>query len=174
VFLDGLSGVFNRRYFDQQIAIEWSRSSRNNLPLSLILLDVDFFKLYNDHYGHQAGDDALRLIAVTLKSCLRRPADLVARYGGEEFACVLPETSYEDALALAHELERKVRDRGIAHQASTTAPVITISVGIATREAGAVGDVQSLIGLADNLLYQAKHTGRGRVCGGVMAPEDIS
>jgi diguanylate cyclase (GGDEF)-like protein len=174
VFLDGLSGVFNRRYFDQQVAIEWSRAARNNLPLSLILLDVDFFKLFNDHYGHQAGDDALRLIAVTLKSCLRRPADLVARYGGEEFACVLPETSYEDALAMAHELERKVRERAIPHATSTAANVITISVGIATREAGAVGDAQSLIGLADNLLYQAKHTGRGRVCGGVMSPEEIS
>jgi diguanylate cyclase (GGDEF)-like protein len=174
VFLDGLSGVFNRRYFDQQIATEWSRAARNNQPLSLILLDVDFFKLFNDHYGHQAGDDALRLIAITLKSCLRRPADLVARYGGEEFACVLPETSYDDALALAHELERKVRERGIPHASSTAAPVITISVGIATREAGAVGDLQDLIGLADSLLYQAKHTGRGRVCGGVMATEVIS
>jgi len=174
VFLDGLSGVFNRRYFDQQIAIEWSRAARNDQPLSLILLDVDFFKLFNDRYGHQAGDDALRLIAVTLKSCLRRPADLVARYGGEEFACVLPETSYDDALALAHELERKVRERGIPHETSSTAAVVTISVGIATREAGAMGDVQSLIGLADNLLYQAKHSGRGRVVGGVMSPQELS
>jgi diguanylate cyclase (GGDEF)-like protein len=172
VFLDGLSGVFNRRYFDQQLAIESARSARNDLPLSLILLDVDFFKLYNDHYGHQAGDDALRLIAITLKSCLRRPADLVARYGGEEFACVLPETSYEDALGLANELERKVRERGIPHSVSAVAPVITISVGIATRAAGAKGDVQALVGLADSLLYEAKNTGRGRVVGGALTATD--
>ena len=93
--------------------------------------------------------------------------------GGEEFACVLPETSYEDALALAQELERKVRERSIPHETSSAAAVITISVGIATRAAGAMGDVQSLIGLADNLLYQAKHSGRGRVCGGVMSAEVV-
>ena len=168
VFLDGLSGVFNRRYFDQQISTEWARAARNNLPLSLILLDVDYFKLYNDHYGHQAGDDALRRIAVTLKSCLRRPADLVARYGGEEFACILPETSYDDALLLAQDLERKIREKEIPHADSTVAPVITISVGMATREPNTSGDVQSLIGLADCLLYEAKHSGRGRVCSAVM------
>jgi diguanylate cyclase (GGDEF)-like protein len=171
VFLDGLSGVFNRRYFDQQLATEWARSARNNSPLSLILLDVDFFKLYNDRYGHQAGDDALRTIAATLKSCLRRPADLVARYGGEEFACILPETSYEDALALAEELERRVRRLTIPHESSAVANVVTISAGIATRESDALGDAQALIGLADSLLYRAKNTGRGRVLGGVMSAE---
>jgi len=169
-FLDGLSGVFNRRYFDQQIGIEWARAARNNLPLSLILLDVDYFKLYNDRYGHQAGDDALRLIAITLKACLRRPADLVARYGGEEFACILPETSYEDALLLAQDLERKIRDKHIVHEDSDVCPFITISVGLATREPNTPSDVQSLIGLADELLYQAKHTGRGHVCSAIMSP----
>lgn len=169
VFLDGLSGVFNRRYFDQQLATEWARSARNNSPLSLILLDVDFFKLYNDRYGHQAGDDALRTIAVTLKSCLRRPADLVARYGGEEFACILPETSHEDALAMAQELERRVRRLSIPHESSSVDKVVTISAGIATRESDALGDAQGLIGLADSLLYRAKKTGRGRVLGGVMS-----
>ena len=169
VFLDGLTGVFNRRYFDQQISTEWSRSARNNTPLSLVLLDVDFFKLYNDRYGHQAGDDALRLIGNALKSCLRRPADLVARYGGEEFACILPETSYEDALAISNELETKIRSLAIAHLSSEAASVVTISVGLATRAGNADGDVTSLIGLADNLLYQAKHSGRARVCSGVLA-----
>ena len=170
VFLDGLSGVFNRRYFDQQITTECARAARNNLPLSLILLDVDYFKLYNDRYGHQAGDDALRQIASTLKSCLRRPADLVARYGGEEFACILPETSYDDALLLAQELERRVREARIVHEKSDVNPYITISVGLATREPNTGGDVQSLVGLADELLYKAKHTGRARVCSAVMAP----
>jgi diguanylate cyclase (GGDEF)-like protein len=168
VFLDGLTGVFNRRYFDQQISTEWARAARNNKPLSLILLDVDFFKLYNDRYGHQAGDDALRLVAHTLKSSLRRPADLVARYGGEEFACVLPETSHEDAQVIAEELERQIRTLGIPHQSSTVDTVITISVGLATRVGNTDDDVTSLIGLADKLLYQAKHTGRGQVCSGVL------
>ena len=163
-FLDGLSGVFNRRYFDQQIAIEWARATRNGSPLSLILLDVDHFKRYNDHYGHQAGDDALRLIAVTLKSCLRRPADLVARYGGEEFACVLPETSFDDALLVANELEQKIRAKKIPHATSDVHPHITISAGLASRDLLATGDLSGLIGRADQLLYQAKRTGRGRVC----------
>jgi len=174
VFLDGLSGVFNRRYFDQQISIEWGRSVRGNSPLSLILLDVDYFKLYNDHYGHQAGDDTLRLIAVTLKSALRRPADLVARYGGEEFACVLPETSFEDAMNLAGELERKVREKAIPHATSPVNKVVTVSLGVATREGNTDGDAPLLIGLADNQLYNAKHTGRGRVCGEVLAPKAAS
>jgi diguanylate cyclase (GGDEF)-like protein len=168
VFLDGLTGVFNRRYFDQQIATEWSRAGRSNEPLSLILLDVDFFKLYNDRYGHQAGDDALRLVASTLKNSLRRPADLVARFGGEEFACILPETSHDDAMVIAYDLERKIRELGIPHQSSTVDSMITISVGLATRVASSGNDVNELIGLADNLLYKAKHTGRGRVCSGIL------
>jgi diguanylate cyclase (GGDEF)-like protein len=169
VFLDGLTGAFNRRYFDQQICTEWGRAARNNTPLSLILLDVDFFKLFNDSYGHQAGDDALRAVANALKSCLRRPADLVARYGGEEFACVLPETSYLDALAIADELERKIRSLAIAHKNSNVAEVLTISLGLATRVGSSPSEVQDLIALADNLLYQAKHSGRGRVCSSVLA-----
>jgi diguanylate cyclase (GGDEF)-like protein len=169
VFLDGLTGVFNRRYFDQQVSTEWARAARNNKPLSLILLDVDFFKLYNDRYGHQAGDDALRLVAHALKTNLRRPADLVARYGGEEFACVLPETSFEDAQVIAEELERQIRTLGIPHQSSTVDSMITISVGLATRVSNTDDDVSSLIGLADKLLYQAKHTGRGMVCSGVLS-----
>jgi diguanylate cyclase (GGDEF)-like protein len=129
---------------------------------------VDFFKLYNDRYGHQAGDDALRTIAMALKSTLRRPADLVARYGGEEFACVLPDTSFEDAMTIAQELESKIRNQGIPHEKSTVDHVVTISLGLATRDGNTDGDVPALIGLADKLLYQAKHTGRGRVCGEVL------
>jgi len=168
VFLDGLSGVFNRRYFDQQIATEWARSVRNNSPLSLILLDVDYFKLYNDRYGHQAGDDALRMIAVTLKAALRRPADLVARYGGEEFACILPDTSFEDATTLANDLERKIRFLGIPHDKSTVDQVVTISLGLSTREGNTEGDSTGLIGQADSQLYKAKNSGRGKVCGEIL------
>ena len=173
VFLDGLTGAFNRRYFDQQISTEWGRAARTYTPLSLILLDIDFFKPFNDRYGHQAGDDALRAVANTLKACLRRPADLVARYGGEEFACVLPETSHQDALAIADELERQIRALAIAHKSSDVAGVITISLGLATHMGNSENDVQDLIALADKLLYRAKQSGRGRVCGHVLgtAPE---
>jgi diguanylate cyclase (GGDEF)-like protein len=168
VFLDGLTGVFNRRYFDQQIQTEWSRSLRSNEPLSLILLDVDFFKLFNDQYGHQAGDDALRRIALTLKAGLRRPADLVARFGGEEFACVLPETSHEDAMDISKRLESAVRALGIPHALSSCADVITISVGLATRVINTGTEAVDLISLADKMLYEAKHSGRARVCNSIL------
>ena len=169
VFLDGLTGVFNRRYFDQQIVTEWGRATRNNLPLSVILIDVDHFKRFNDRYGHQAGDDALRQTAHVLKTCLRRPADLVARYGGEEFACILPETSYDDAVGLAQELERQVRNQTLELDNPNIQASVTISAGLATRESLATGDVPALIGLADQLLYQAKAAGRARICSAVLA-----
>ncbi|MEO7108673.1 MAG: diguanylate cyclase [Rhodoferax sp.] len=165
VFLDGLSGVFNRRYFDQQLTVEGARAARSNTPLSLIMVDVDHFKLFNDRYGHQAGDDCLRQIALALKSGLRRPADLVARYGGEEFACILPDTGYEDALAMAKEMESMVRALKIPHAFSPFDGVVTASFGLGTRTVQATGDANALVGLADAQLYQAKQTGRGRVCG---------
>ena len=170
VFLDGLTGVYNRRYFDQQLAMEMARAVRNQSPLSLIMLDVDFFKRYNDRYGHLAGDDCLRQIAQTLKEGLRRPADLVARYGGEEFACILPETAFDDAMALATELEARVRANHIAHEASDAAKVVTISLGVAGRGGNTSTDANALLALADAQLYQAKHSGRGRVCGDLLAP----
>lgn len=164
VFMDGLTCVFNRRYFDQQLLTEMARAVRAQHPLSLIMLDVDFFKRFNDHYGHQAGDDCLRQVAQTLQQALRRPADLVARYGGEEFVCVLPETHFEQAMNLARELELSVRRKAIRH-ADSVADVVTISVGVAGFTAGASGDAASLVALADAQLYQAKASGRGRVCG---------
>ena len=165
VFLDGLTGVFNRRYFDQQLAMEMARAVRNQSPLSLIMLDVDFFKRFNDHYGHQAGDDCLRQIAATLKATLRRPADLVARYGGEEFACILPETDFNDAMAIAHDLEQQVRRQAIPHADSEAAAVVTISLGVAGRHAGTPADAGALLAAADTQLYKAKNAGRGRACG---------
>lgn len=165
VFLDGLSGVYNRRYFDQQLGVEWARAARNTTPLSVIMVDVDHFKLFNDRYGHQAGDDCLRQIALTLKAGLRRPADLVARYGGEEFACILPDTGFEDAMAMGQEMERMVRTHKIPHAFSPFDGVVTASLGLATRNVRADGDALALVGLADAQLYQAKQTGRGRVCG---------
>ncbi len=168
VFLDGLTGVFNRRYFDQQLGMEVARAVRNQSPLSLIMLDVDFFKRFNDHYGHQAGDDCLRQIAAALKTGLRRPADLVARYGGEEFACILPDTDFSDAMGIAHELEQQVRGLAIAHSDSGTASVVTISLGVAGRYAGTPGDADALVAAADAQLYKAKNAGRGRACGEIL------
>ena len=169
VFLDGLTGVFNRRYFDQQLATEMARALRAQKPLALIMLDVDFFKRFNDHYGHQAGDDCLRQVAQTLKASLRRPADLVARYGGEEFACVLPETEFEQAMTMARELEAGVRQKAIAHSHSDVAPVITVSLGVAGFTASASGDATALLALADAQLYLAKASGRGCVRGQQLA-----
>jgi diguanylate cyclase (GGDEF)-like protein len=165
VFLDGLSGVYNRRYFDQQLSIEWARAGRSHAPLSILMIDVDFFKLYNDRYGHQAGDDCLRQIAVTLKISLKRPADLVARYGGEEFACILPETAFDDAMILAKELEARIRALQLQHEASTAASFITVSIGLATQTVGSIGDAQALVRLADAQLYRSKQDGRARVSG---------
>jgi len=165
VFLDGLTGVFNRRYFDQQLITEFARAVRAQKPLAVIMLDVDFFKRFNDHYGHQAGDDCLRRVAQTLKETLRRPADLVARYGGEEFVCVLPETDYDQAMSLANELELSVRRKAISHADSAVASVVTVSLGVAGFTASALGDAATLVALADAQLYQAKAQGRGRVCG---------
>lgn len=165
VFLDGLTGVYNRRYFDQQLNIEVGRSVRSGSPLALIMLDVDFFKTFNDLYGHQSGDDCLKHIALALKKNLRRPADLVARYGGEEFACILPDTSLDDAMNLAWALERAVRDLHIAHAGSSAAPVITISLGVACRLGVTPSSAKALLAAADTELYRAKHAGRCQACG---------
>ena len=168
VFLDGLSGVFNRRYFDQQFTVEWARAARSNAPLSIVMIDVDCFKLFNDRYGHQAGDDCLRQIAIAIKGCLKRPADLVARYGGEEFACILADTHFDDAMILASSMEHRIRAMGIPHEDSTVTPIITISVGLATRNVESVGGASELLGLSDSQLYLAKQAGRGRVYGKIL------
>lgn len=172
VFLDGLSGVFNRRYFDQQMQTEWARAARSASPLSLVLIDVDFFKAFNDRYGHQTGDDCLRTIAACLKGALKRPADLVARYGGEEFVCILPDTAFDDAMALANGLEQKVRDLGIAHEGSDVASVVTISLGVAATQSDTPFDskADTLLALADAQLYKAKQSGRARACGETLKP----
>jgi len=165
-FMDGLTSVSNRRHFDERLAMEWGRAQRTGGALSLLLLDVDFFKNYNDHYGHQAGDDCLRQIAALLKAQLRRPSDLVARYGGEEFVCLLPDTGHDDALVMAERMLRAVRGAAIAHLFSQVAPVVTVSLGVASREGADVGGRAAyLLALADAQLYQAKRTGRARVCG---------
>jgi len=161
-FNDGLTGVANRRWFDERLQVEWLRCRRNKLPLSLILLDLDHFKAYNDRYGHQAGDDCLRAVAAAMKSRLGRPADLLARYGGEEFVCLLPETPIDGARAKAEDLGRAVLDLALPHADSPTAAVVTISRGVATAAPALDGSQNELLQRADELLYAAKRAGRNR------------
>ena len=165
VYVDGLTGVRNRRYFDERLQAEWARAVRQSSGLSLLLVDVDHFKAYNDRYGHQAGDEALRRIGATLKAALKRPADLAARYGGEEFACVLPDTDLPGALALARQIGDQVRALAIEHAGSACAPVVTVSVGVASKPALVVGSAQALLREADAQLYIAKSRGRQQACG---------
>lgn len=127
--MDGLTGVGNRRHFDATLETEWRRCIRAGQPLALILVDVDFFKRYNDHYGHQAGDACLQSIASVLKAAFTRSHDMVARYGGEEFVCILPDTTLEGAEKQANELEKAVRALGIEHETSDVCGVVTISLG---------------------------------------------
>jgi len=169
VFFDGLTGVHNRRYFDQQLPMEWARSARSGAPLSLIILDVDFFKRYNDRYGHLAGDDCLCRVSKVLQKSLKRASDLVARYGGEEFACILPYTDFDHAMQIAGQLEQAVRAAQILHEDSDVAKVVTISLGVATRSGTDRADkVSELLTLADAELYRAKAQGRGCVHGALL------
>ncbi len=161
-FADGLTGIANRRYFDERLDSEWRRCGRSGAPLALLLIDVDHFKRYNDEYGHPAGDDCLRRIATTLAATLSRPYDLMARFGGEEFVCLLPETAGDGALALAQKLEGAVRALALEHRGSDTAPVVTVSIGVAAMLPQRENDPALLVGQADAALYRAKQLGRGR------------
>lgn len=163
--LDGLTGVFNRRCFDERLAAEWSRAARSGAALSVVMVDVDFFKLFNDHYGHQAGDDCLRRVAAALRATLHRPGDLVARYGGEEFACVLPDTDLAGAMKVANELGAHVDAEQIEHARSEAAATVSISLGVATLRPTATGGPAGLLRAADQQLYLAKSRGRHRACG---------
>lgn len=161
--LDGLTGIANRRRFDEYLEQEWMRAARDNKHLSLILTDIDHFKAYNDNYGHQGGDEILRKVAHALERAINRPGDMVARYGGEEFVVVLPDTDLEGAEQVAEALRRAVEELDIPHAHSTAADHVTISLGascIVPREGGLP---KTLIETADEGLYEAKHNGRNRV-----------
>lgn len=163
VGLDTLTGLANRGRFDEVLRSEWQRTQRHGGSMALVLLDIDDFKAYNDHYGHPAGDDALRRVASTLLGELKRPTDLVARYGGEEFAVVLPDVDMRGAALLAERLRLRVRALALPHAASRTAPVLTISCGVAAASADADKSMPArLVAEADHALYQAKHAGRDR------------
>ncbi|MBV8500656.1 MAG: diguanylate cyclase [Paucibacter sp.] len=166
-FVDGLTGVHNRRHFDEQLEIEMQRAQRSRESLALLLADVDYFKRYNDAYGHLAGDDCLRRVARALKNCLRRPGDVLARYGGEEFACILPDTGMAGALSVAESMEAAVRALQMDHGQSEVAPFVSVSLGVAVSSSGR-SDAASLLSFADEQLYKAKAQGRGRSCGGTL------
>ena len=158
--IDALTQIANRRYFDQVIAQEWLRIQRTNLPISLILCDVDHFKLYNDTYGHIKGDHCLQAVAKVLANSVKRPADLAARYGGEEFAVILPETDMEGALHIAEQIRITVMQLMIPHQTSLTHQYVTLSLGVATAIPQVGISHIELMALADQALYEAKENGR--------------
>ncbi len=160
---DGLTGIANRRFFDEAISIEWRRARRHSNSLAMLMCDVDFFKRYNDTYGHIAGDDCLRKVATAIRTNTERPSDIVARYGGEEFAVVLPETSVGGALMVAEKIRNAIRAMNIPHSESPSGRV-TMSIGIAAAAPGFDNPPDDLINAADKALYRAKHEGRDRVC----------
>ncbi len=161
--LDGLTGIANRRRLDEVLTQEWRRGCRDQSPLSVCMMDIDFFKRFNDHYGHAAGDDCLRRVALALASVARRPADLAARYGGEEFVCVLPDTDPAGAAVLTDRCRVAVAALAIPHAESSAAEHVTISGGVVTQIPTAESSPAQLLEAADRLLYQAKHTGRDRI-----------
>lgn len=169
VYIDGLTGVHNRRHFDEQLAQEWGRAARQGAMLSVVLLDVDYFKRYNDRYGHLAGDECLRRIARTLKANIRRPGDLVSRYGGEEFAFILPSTDYEGAMHIAQQIGQAVRAQRIEHLDSSVSDVVTASLGVCSARASAAGSPTAMLEMADAQLYLAKEQGRDRAIGADLA-----
>jgi diguanylate cyclase (GGDEF)-like protein len=165
---DGLTGVANRRAFDERLAAEWRRCGRAQAPVALVLIDIDHFKKYNDHYGHQAGDAALVQAAGAMRRAAGRQQDLVARYGGEEFAILLPEVGAEGAQRVARKLLAEIAELGIEHAAAPQAGLLTVSMGIAICVPGAEETTAGLVHAADAQLYEAKAAGRNgyRIAGG--------
>jgi diguanylate cyclase (GGDEF)-like protein len=170
VLTDALTGVANRRAFDERLAGEWRRCGRNGLPVALILVDVDHFKLYNDYYGHQAGDNTLIQVAVAMQRAAGRSQDLVARYGGEEFAILLPQLDGRGASGVASRLMTELERMAIPHAASPTAPHLTASMGLASMTPGEQTSPSDLVQVADVRLYQAKADGRNRYRAGSGTP----
>jgi diguanylate cyclase (GGDEF)-like protein len=158
-FLDGLTLIYNRRFFDETLKKALLISKRNKVPLSLAICDIDNFKFYNDAYGHPAGDDCLKKVAHALKNVVQRPADLVARYGGEEFGIILPNTDRDGANVVANLLVTKIESLQIPHKASLVNKYVTISVGVATVTGENV-DMITFIDHADQALYKAKLSGK--------------
>jgi len=162
-FKDGLTGLANRRRFDTLLDVEWSSAKRSQRPLSMMMIDIDFFKQYNDHYGHVGGDDCLKRVAQTLTVGAARPRDVIARYGGEEFVIVLPETDLQGAEHVAAKCRDAVLEQGIPHEKSAVAPKVTVSIGVSSIVPSQDDDAVRFLEEVDKCLYQAKQRGRNSV-----------
>jgi diguanylate cyclase (GGDEF)-like protein len=160
--LDGLTDIANRRRFNNVLEQEWQRAQRVQAPISLLLMDVDYFKLYNDTYGHQGGDDCLKQVAGVLRETIKRPSDLAARYGGEEFAVILSETATQGALLVGETIRMQIEALQIPHRSSKVNSVVTISLGVATLIPSPIVTADELVAAADQALYRAKEQGRNR------------
>lgn len=164
VSIDGLTNIYNRRKFDKMLVKEWKRAQRDQMPLSLILIDIDHFKLFNDNYGHANGDECLKKVAACLKNSFIRPGDLVCRYGGEEFAVILPNTDTKGAENVAEVFRNAIEELNIAHEYSKTADHVTISIGVTTMMPDHENNTPiDLIEGADKMLYESKENGRNQV-----------
>lgn len=161
--MDGLTGVANRRFFDEYFLREWRRCMREQIPISLIMIDIDHFKSYNDHYGHLGGDDCLRQVSATLEMSLRRPGDFLARYGGEEFAALLPGTKASGAVHVANTMIRQLAEKRLPHLASAVSDCVTVSLGVASLVPDTAKQPEALVSAADQALYSAKKAGRNQV-----------
>ena len=161
--LDGLTGIANRRCFDERLANAWAQACREGSPLSLLMVDIDYFKRYNDHFGHQQGDRCLRQVALALSQTTSRPYDLIARYGGEEFACLLPDTQQKGAIEVARKMQAEVVKLAIEHPLSESSDKVGLSIGVATLLPTPWIDPDELVRAADEQLYKAKHAGRGQI-----------
>lgn len=164
--LDGLTGVANRRRFDEELERTWRQSLREKTELSAIMIDIDYFKRYNDHYGHMRGDTCLRSVAGALEAAVNRPYDLLARYGGEEFVCLLPNTHLRGAVVVAERMQACVQALQLEHSASEIGQRVTVSIGVSTMTANAIDGPQVLLEAADRQLYQAKQAGRACIRSG--------
>ena len=160
---DGLTGLYNRRMFDDFMRRIWRQSQREDMPLEIVLVDIDYFKIFNDLYGHQAGDDCLRKVAGCIANSAKRPFDFAARYGGEEFVLVLYGPPAEDKRTVAEQIRLDVMSLGISHQGSAIDNVITVSVGVALASCGSGRSLAGAIQVADEALYEAKLAGRNRL-----------
>ena len=170
--LDGLTGIANRRSFDENLLKEWNRSIRAGKSIGLIMIDIDFFKLYNDHYGHQGGDDCLIKVAKGLESAIHREADFLARYGGEEFSTVLPDTDLDGAVKVAEEMRQAIKNLKIEHAKSKISDIVSISIGVSAVKPLQGMNPEILIASADQALYKAKEEGRNMVRSGLIT--DVS
>lgn len=172
-YLDGLTEISNRRRFEEVFQKEWARSSRNGSHFSLAMADVDYFKQYNDHYGHAMGDTGLQKIAKALDGVLRRPGDLIARYGGEEFVLLLPETDMYAAQEVAQRCLKEVNDLKIPHKYSQVANHISISLGFVTKDKDTITSPQDFVMNADRNLYLAKENGRNQIVASMIGDDRL-